>query len=107
MKLSIECIKNDEGIKFIRRASRRGLSAVAQRCAPCQWLVHSVVVELGLESFATRSTSETIADPRPYRTAERRLKAAQRRVSRLRGQGTSAGARIASCSLGATRAWRG
>jgi len=39
-------------------------------------------VDVGLASFATLSNGKRIFNPRWYRTAERRLKAAQRRVSR-------------------------
>jgi len=42
----------------------------------------SVGIDVGLESFATLSNGETIANPRLLRRAERQLKAAQRRVSR-------------------------
>jgi putative transposase len=39
-------------------------------------------IDLGLESFATLSDGSQIANPRIFRVAERRLKRAQRRVSR-------------------------
>lgn len=39
-------------------------------------------IDVGLESFATLSNGETIANPRLLRRAERQLKTAQRRVSR-------------------------
>ena len=39
-------------------------------------------IDLGLEAFATTSSGERIFNPRCYRRAERRLKTAQRRVSR-------------------------
>src|SRR6185312_4578264 len=39
-------------------------------------------IDLGLESFATRSDGTMIHNPRCYRRAERRLKTTQRRVSR-------------------------
>jgi putative transposase len=39
-------------------------------------------IDLGLESFATLASGEPIASPRIFRVAERRLKRAQRRVSR-------------------------
>lgn len=39
-------------------------------------------IDLGLESFATLANGSQIANPRHYRTAERALKRAQRRVSR-------------------------
>ena len=42
----------------------------------------SIGVDVGLESFATLSNGETIANPRLLRHAERQLKIAQRRVSR-------------------------
>lgn len=42
----------------------------------------SVGIDVGLESFATLSNGETIANPRLLRHAERQLKTAQRRVSR-------------------------
>ena len=42
----------------------------------------SVGIDVGLESFATLSNGETIANPRLLRRAERQLKTAQRRVSR-------------------------
>ncbi len=43
---------------------------------------HETGIDLGLESFATLSTGERIFNPRCYRKAERRLKTAQRRMSR-------------------------
>ena len=42
----------------------------------------SIGVDVGLESFATLSNGETIANPRLLRRAEGQLKTAQRRVSR-------------------------
>lgn len=42
----------------------------------------SVGIDLGIESFATLSTGETIPNPRYYRHAERRMKTAQRKVTR-------------------------
>jgi putative transposase len=39
-------------------------------------------IDLGLESFATLATGESIANPRIFQVAERHLKRAQRRVSR-------------------------
>jgi putative transposase len=39
-------------------------------------------IDLGLEAFATLADGTRIANPRHYRTAERRLKKAQQRVSR-------------------------
>jgi len=42
----------------------------------------AVGVDVGLESFATLSNGAQIANPRYYRTAERKLKQAQRRLSR-------------------------
>ena len=39
-------------------------------------------IDLGLESFATLADGSQIANPRHYRTAERAVKKAQRRVSR-------------------------
>ncbi len=44
-------------------------------------------IDLGLESFATLSSGERIFNPRCYRKAERRLKTAQRRVSRRKKGG--------------------
>jgi len=41
-----------------------------------------VGIDLGIESFATLSTGEHVANPKQYRRAERSLKKAQRRVSR-------------------------
>jgi putative transposase len=43
---------------------------------------HETGIDLGLESFAMLSNGERIFNPRCYRKAERRLKTAQRRVSR-------------------------
>jgi putative transposase len=43
-----------------------------------------VGIDLGLETFATLSTGEQIANPRLYRRAEKRLKTAHRRLSRRR-----------------------
>ena len=43
---------------------------------------HETGIDLGLEAFATLSNGERIFHPGWYRKAERRLKAAQRRVSR-------------------------
>jgi putative transposase len=42
----------------------------------------AVGIDVGLESFATLSNGETIANPRYYRAAERKLKQAQRRLAR-------------------------
>lgn len=42
----------------------------------------AVGVDVGLENFATLSTGEVIENPRYLRSAERRLKTAQRKVSR-------------------------
>ena len=42
----------------------------------------SIGIDVGLESFATLSNGETIANPRLLRHAERQLRTAQRRVSR-------------------------
>src|SRR5205823_7457337 len=42
----------------------------------------TVGVDLGIESFATLSTGEQIANPRQYRRAEKALQKAQRRVCR-------------------------
>ncbi len=42
----------------------------------------SIGIDVGLESFATLSNGETVANPRLLRRAERQLKTAQRRVSR-------------------------
>jgi putative transposase len=39
-------------------------------------------IDLGLESFATLASGESIANPRVFRVAERHLRRAQRRVSR-------------------------
>ena len=43
---------------------------------------HQTGIDLGFESFATLSDGTVIHNPRCYRKAERRLKTAQRRVSR-------------------------
>jgi putative transposase len=48
----------------------------------------AVGVDLGIECFATLSTGEQIANPKPYRRAERMLKKAQRHLSR-RQKGTN------------------
>jgi putative transposase len=42
----------------------------------------AVGIDVGIENFATLSTGEVIDNPRHYRTAERELKTAQRKVSR-------------------------
>jgi putative transposase len=47
----------------------------------------SVGIDLGIENFATLSTSEVIGNPEYLRTAEARLKTAQRRVSRRKRGG--------------------
>ena len=41
-----------------------------------------VGIDVGLESFAALSTGETVDNPRPFGKAEKRLRRAQRRVSR-------------------------
>ncbi|HEY0323683.1 MAG TPA: transposase [Pyrinomonadaceae bacterium] len=54
-------------------------------CNLCRYIPKtgaSVGVDVGIESFATLSTGVTIANPQHLRQAERRLKTAQRRVSR-------------------------
>jgi putative transposase len=60
---------------------------VAISCAdvPCQPLPctgQETGIDLGLESFATLADGSQIANPRVFRPAEKRLKRAQRRVSR-------------------------
>jgi len=50
--------------------------------APLPATGESVGVDVGIAHFATLSTGETIANPRHYRAAERRLRKAQRCVSR-------------------------
>ena len=49
----------------------------------------SVGVDMGLENFATLSNGETIANPRHLRKAEKRLKTAQRSVSRKKKRGAN------------------
>lgn len=49
---------------------------------PLQKTGEDIGIDVGLESFATLSNGETIANPRLLRRAERQLKTAQRRVSR-------------------------
>lgn len=44
----------------------------------------TVGIDVGLESFATLSTGETIANPHYFRTAQSRLRRTQRRVARRR-----------------------
>jgi putative transposase len=46
--------------------------------------VESVGIDLGIENFATLSTGEVIENPQYLRAAERRLKTAQRKVSRCK-----------------------
>jgi putative transposase len=46
-----------------------------------------VGIDVGLTDFATLSTGETIANPRHYRTAQGRLRIAQRRVARRKRGG--------------------
>lgn len=47
-----------------------------------------VGIDLGIESFATLSNGEMVANPRHYRGAERTLKTAQRRLSRRQKGGS-------------------
>ena len=55
----------------------------------------AVAVDVGISHFATLSTGETIANPRHYRTVERQLKKAHRRLSRrVKGSQRRAKARI-------------
>src|SRR5712691_6273861 len=44
-------------------------------------------IDVGLTSFATLSTGETIANPRHYRKAQKKLRIAQRRVARRKRGG--------------------
>ena len=52
------------------------------RPAPLPATGDAVGIDVGLENFATLSTGEVIENPRHLRKAERRLKTAQRKVSR-------------------------
>lgn len=62
--------------------------------APLPPTGETIGIDLGIESFATLSTGEQIANPRCYRTAERALKTAQRSVSRKKkGSGRRAKAK--------------
>jgi len=49
---------------------------------PLPVLDNAVGIDMGLESFATLSTGEPIPNPRWYRSAEAKLRRAQRRVAR-------------------------
>ena len=49
----------------------------------------TVGVDVGLENFATLSNGETIANPRHLRKAEKKLKTAQRSVSRKKKRGAN------------------
>jgi putative transposase len=49
---------------------------------PLPVLSNSTGIDVGLETFATLSNGEKIENPRWYRTAERRLRRAQRKVTR-------------------------
>ena len=55
---------------------------------PLAVLSNSTGIDVGLETFATLSNGGKIANPRWYRTAERRLRRAQRKVAR-RTKGTN------------------
>jgi putative transposase len=58
--------------------------SVACDSAPLPESTETVGIDVGLESFATLSTGETIANPRYFKTAQARLRRAQRRVARRR-----------------------
>src|SRR5262249_54282548 len=58
------------------------LSGAAVPMQPLAATGHETGIDLGLESFATLSEGTRMHNPRGYRRAERRLKTAQRRVSR-------------------------
>lgn len=49
----------------------------------------TVGLDVGLENFATLSNGETIANPRPLKQAEKKLKTAQRAVSRKKRGGAN------------------
>ena len=59
------------------------LSLTVQRAAaPAEGSRPAVGIDLGVQHFATLSTGEQIAGPRPFRVSARSLRIAQRRVSR-------------------------
>jgi putative transposase len=67
----------------IRRADGWYASIVCEvDAAPLPPTGEAVGIDLGIESFATLSTGEQVANPKQYRRAERALQKAQRRVSR-------------------------
>jgi len=60
-------------------------SFVVERCAtPLPAIDHEVGIDLGFARLAVTSDGEVIANPRFYRAAERKLKRAQRALSRTR-----------------------
>jgi putative transposase len=68
---------------LIRRADG-WYACIVCECAPCPFpeTGETIGVDLGLERFATLSNGEPIENPKLYRRALKRLKTAQRRLSR-------------------------
>jgi len=52
------------------------------QAVPLAFNPNTIGIDVGLTSFATLSTGETIDNPRYYRNAERRMRIAQRRIAR-------------------------
>lgn len=68
---------------IIRKADGWYVSVVCEvEAEPLPKTGKSVGIDVGITHFATLSTGETVANPRYYRRAERRLRKAHRRVSR-------------------------
>lgn len=71
----------------VRRHARHwyvGFALQLQRPAPLPATGESVGIDLGIVTFATLSTGEWLKGPRASRTLRRRLRVAQRRVTRRR-----------------------
>lgn len=68
----------------VKRSAGRWFAVFTVECesVPLPFCANVIGVDVGLNSFAAISTGETIPNPRYYREAERRLRVAQRRVSR-------------------------
>jgi putative transposase len=68
----------------LKREAGRWYVCFSVECAPAPLpeSAESVGLDVGLESFATLSDGTTIANPRYFKTAQARLRRAQRRVAR-------------------------
>jgi putative transposase len=68
----------------IRRRADGWYACIVCEYEPCPWpeTGQNVGIDLGIEAFATLDNGERIPNPRPLKRAQRKLKFAQRRLSR-------------------------